>query len=579
MISNPKNNIPLGTLKKKKKKKLTTTSVITIISMVVVVRISMISNSIRTVQGFISHDYGGKIRTSIIRSVSSSSSPSQFFRSQSQTIMSATAKEDTTTTGTGTVNHDDTNKTTTTDDDDDAAAAASLHESKSAKSSNESAKSSKSKLANEVLLNLITKSKIQLKQNDGLDPYQNKIHCPFVYHDGYSNVKDWPEKHTFPMMKFERLANALLTTTPEVTAVASGAAITSTNTNYQPQQQPLVRSRNDFFSPPDFVDLPINDWLDILYDTNTNNTNSNTDESTTTTIINNNNNKKKNDDSNSLLFGYRFLNGDLTKEEERQIGFREQTSKQGLIERTFLEIGGTIVTSQLAIQYGLAANLAGGTHHAHPTGGAGYTILNDLAITSKILSLATCSSSNSSSISTSTSTNNIDYTNIKRILVIDCDVHQGDGTAQYSTLWKKDNDEQFLFTLSMHAESNYPFIKHNSTYDIGLKDGCNDENYLQKLKICVDSAIQDIQPDLILYDAGVDVYINDTLGRLNITSEGIRLRDRYVINKCVSCNIPIACVIGGGYDKDINALGRRHAILHEECAYVWQKYKLWNRKR
>ena len=131
----------------------------------------------------------------------------------------------------------------------------------------------------------------------------------------------------------------------------------------------------------------------------------------------------------------------------------------------------------------------------------------------------------------------------------------------------------------MHAESNYPFIKHNSTYDIGLKDGCNDETYLQELKICVDSAIQDIQPDLILYDAGVDVYIDDTLGRLNVTSEGIRLRDRYVINKCVSLNIPIACIIGGGYDKDLNALGRRHAILHEECATVWQKYKLWNRKR
>lgn len=174
--------------------------------------------------------------------------------------------------------------------------------------------------------------------------------------------------------------------------------------------------------------------------------------------------------------------------------------------------------------------------------------------------------------------NDTDYTDIddvKRVLVIDCDVHQGDGTAQYSTSWKEEN---FLFTVSIHCESNYPFQKCNSTYDIGLSDHCNDDEYLKQLKYIVNRAIDEIKPNLILYDAGVDVYKYDTLGRIDLSEEyGIRLRDRFVLDKCVSLGIPIAAVVGGGYDKDVDALGRRHAILHEECAYIWRKYELWKK--
>jgi len=439
------------------------------------------------------------------------------------------------------------------------------------------------------LKNLIATSTSQYK---GIDPLSNKMHCPFVYHDGYSAVPDWPSKHTFPMMKFEKIANALLTTPTPIISSSS----TSTSTRI-----PLVRSRNDFFSPPNFSELPIEDWLDILYNNDINiekstSDDGNRDDDNDDDTRDNNESIDNHGNNNSNNFGYRFLRGELTEEECRKIGFREQTHKTGLIERTFLEIAGTILTAQLALKYGIAANLAGGTHHAHPTGGAGYTILNDLAITSKLLTMAAKAKikktvNTTTVIAPNNSMNSIiakfneddkksdtDYTDIddvKRVLVIDCDVHQGDGTAQYSTSWK---EEGFLFTVSIHCESNYPFQKCNSTYDIGLSDHCNDDEYLKQLKYIVNHAIDEIKPNLILYDAGVDVYKYDKLGRIDLSEEyGIRLRDRFVLDKSVSLGIPIAAVVGGGYDKDIDALARRHAILHEECAYIWRKYKLWKK--
>jgi acetoin utilization deacetylase AcuC-like enzyme len=162
--------------------------------------------------------------------------------------------------------------------------------------------------------------------------------------------------------------------------------------------------------------------------------------------------------------------------------------------------------------------------------------------------------------------------NVNRVLVIDCDVHQGDGTASFDLF---PNEEKNMFTLSIHCESNYPRYKANSTYDIGLSDDMGDSEYLKILQESVNKAIRDIQPDFVFYDAGVDVYQHDVLGRLNISENGIRQRDRWVIEKCVKSGIPVVGVIGGGYDKDLVALGRRHAILHEEAAYVWRKYKMW----
>lgn len=166
---------------------------------------------------------------------------------------------------------------------------------------------------------------------------------------------------------------------------------------------------------------------------------------------------------------------------------------------------------------------------------------------------------------------------MERVLVIDCDVHQGDGTAKCM----RDIDCQLsnkLFTLSLHCDSNYPHPKAQSTYDVGLPDQMKDEEYLDILKASVVKAVEEIQPDLILYDAGVDIYQHDKLGRLKISEEGIRQRDAFVVEYCaVQMEIPVAAVIGGGYDKDVEALARRHAMVHEECSRVWRDHRLWER--
>lgn len=342
----------------------------------------------------------------------------------------------------------------------------------------------------------------------GLDPALNRFHAPLVYHENYS-FSGWPEDHTFPMDKFARIAHSL-------THTYKGTHPDS------PLPRPLVRDSCHFFRPLDHQQvLRDKDWLT----------------------------KGPIDPS----FVKRFVQGQLSKDESRHIGFREQTSRPELIERTILEVAGTVLTCQLALHFGIAANVAGGTHHAHPTGGAGYTILNDLAVASHVL-LTTESH------------------RIQRVLVVDCDVHQGDGTAKFgATEMLKDK----LFTLSLHCASNYPRLKAHSTVDVGLPDGIGDDEYLQALEDSLTQSLDQVEPDFVIYDAGVDVYQHDRLGRLNVSEAGIRKRDRYVLDLCVAKSIPVAGVVGGGYDRDVDALARRHAIVHEECAHVWRKYKLW----
>lgn len=346
----------------------------------------------------------------------------------------------------------------------------------------------------------------------GLDPALNRFHAPIVHHEEYS-FDDWPPNHTFPMDKFQKTAEALLTTSAKTHPAASRLP------------RPLVRRPEDFFRPLDRDEIPMDDWF------------------------------AQPKGPICAKFLNDFLQGRLTNEQARYIGFREQVYRPELIRRTVLEVAGTLLTAQLAVRYGIASNVAGGTHHATPTHGAGYTILNDLAVTAKY-------------VTSPERTHN----NIQRVLVIDADVHQGDGTAQFG-----DFGNHRLSTLSIHCASNYPRLKANSTYDVGLRDGCGDDEYMDILQSSVNRALQEVQPDLVLYDAGVDVYIHDKLGRLDLSEEGIRRRDRWVLERCVTAGIPVAAVVGGGYDKDVEALGRRHAIVHEECAFVWRKYNLWKR--
>lgn len=354
----------------------------------------------------------------------------------------------------------------------------------------------------------------------GFDPTQNQRHCPLVFHEDYS-FADWPEEHTFPMDKFARLGRALM---------ATKTSTISTEPRTSSSSSTLVEDEMDFFRPLDYNDSTwpvLQSWLCGPLDRG---------------------------------FVDRFRRGQLTKEEARRIGFREQIHRPELIRRTILEVAGTVLTAQLACHYGIAANLAGGTHHAYHDMGAGYTILNDLAVTANYLT-----SPELSSLS-------LPYP-IHRVLVIDCDVHQGDGTAKCMDYVGRDK----LFTLSLHCASNYPHPKAYSTFDIGLPDNMKDEEYLEVLERSVNRAIKDIEPDFVLYDAGVDVYQHDKLGRLQITEDGIRKRDSFVVNRCVDLAIPVAAVIGGGYDTDVDALARRHGIVHEECSRIWRDRTMWRK--
>lgn len=231
-----------------------------------------------------------------------------------------------------------------------------------------------------------------------------------------------------------------------------------------------------------------------------------------------------------------FANGDLDPKAIRRIGLPWSDS---LVERTFRAVGGTILTARLALKEGIACNSAGGTHHAHPAFGAGFCILNDLAVTARLL---------------------LEEGSVERVLIVDLDVHQGDGTAVALA------DRPELFTFSMHCGSNFPFRKAQSDLDLALPDHLDDEGYLGILSSYLPELLDEIVPDILLYDAGVDVYGGDRLGRLDLTREGIARRDRYVIKEALAREISVATVIGGGYDRDLRELSDRHATVHRAAA-------------
>lgn len=238
----------------------------------------------------------------------------------------------------------------------------------------------------------------------------------------------------------------------------------------------------------------------------------------------------------------RFITGTQAPAELRRMGL---PWSQPLVARTLISPNGTFLTALLALDRGMACHLAGGTHHAHFDFASGFCIFNDLAVAAKAL---------------------IAQGKVRRVLIVDCDVHQGDGTAAILA------DDAAIFTFSLHCEKNFPVRKASSDLDIGLAPNTGDAVYLETLENHLDAVLQQFQPDFIFYDAGVDVYEHDPLGLLNITLEGIRERDRLVLEKCARRNIPVATVIGGGYYDALSgradaslALARRHAIVVEEA--------------
>ena len=226
-------------------------------------------------------------------------------------------------------------------------------------------------------------------------------------------------------------------------------------------------------------------------------------------------------------------NGTLSEKEIRRLGFKWS---EILSNRSFLAVNGTLLTCKEALRNNIACHLAGGTHHAHKSFGSGYCVFNDIAYSSRKL---------------------IKENYVKKILIIDLDVHQGDGTA---AILSKDKE---IFTCSIHCKNNFPFRKSKSDLDVELDNGLNDHQYLDILKQTLKKCMDNINPDILIYDAGVDVHKNDKLGNLNLTSKGILERDKMVLSFFKNKFIPIATVIGGGYSDNNIELAKRHSIIFQ----------------
>jgi acetoin utilization deacetylase AcuC-like enzyme len=210
-----------------------------------------------------------------------------------------------------------------------------------------------------------------------------------------------------------------------------------------------------------------------------------------------------------------------------------------LMARTVTAPQGTLRTAQLALEHGLACHLAGGTHHAHHDFGSGFCMVNDLAFTAQTL---------------------IASGEVTNVLIFDLDVHQGDGTAAIL------EHQPYAYTCSIHCEKNFPFRKSPSDLDIGLANNMQDDEYLSIVDDTLSFLLNQLNPDIVLYDAGVDVWQEDGLGKLDISWQGIEKRDHLVFKRCLAHNTPVASVIGGGYDRDHLRLAKRHAIVIEQAA-------------
>ena len=239
--------------------------------------------------------------------------------------------------------------------------------------------------------------------------------------------------------------------------------------------------------------------------------------------------------SHSLEYINQIKNKTLDIKSQKKIGFPINDS---VVRRSFVATGGTVLASKLAINYGIACNTAGGSHHANFDGGAGYCVFNDVAVAAQYL---------------------LNRGLANRILIVDLDVHQGNGN---SDIFK---DNKNVFTFSMHSKSNYPAKKSESDLDVELKDNTEDKEYLDILKFNLVN-LNDENFDFIFYIAGVDVHHEDRLGKLKLTDQGIKLRDNIVIDNFFSKRIPICGVLGGGYNKDFNKLIELHSSLHKTCA-------------
>ncbi len=235
-----------------------------------------------------------------------------------------------------------------------------------------------------------------------------------------------------------------------------------------------------------------------------------------------------------------MFDGTLTEPEARRLGFPWSV---GLLERSRAAVGGTLQAARHAFAHGVSGNLAGGTHHGFPDHGEGYCVFNDIAVAIRALQAER---------------------RIQRAVVVDLDVHQGNGTAAVFA------GDDSVFTFSMHGENNFPFRKQPSRLDVGLPDGTGDEGFLDALSTHLPGVLDAAGADLLFYQAGVDPLAEDSLGRLSLTHAGLRERDRRVLQAAWSRSLPVVLTLGGGYAKPLSATVDAHVGTYEVAQAVFR---------
>ncbi len=295
-----------------------------------------------------------------------------------------------------------------------------------------------------------------------------------AYHPIYNHPL--PERHRFPMLKYELLPEQLL---------LEGTCTTA-----------------NFFEP----EIPNDKYIVAVHDPE---------------------------------YFYDLLNIKIPPREARKIGF---PLSESLIERERIIADGTMKASDFALVYGVAMNIAGGTHHAYSNRGEAFCMLNDQAISARYLQ---------------------SQGSAKKILIVDLDVHQGNGTAEIF------QNDASVFTFSMHGASNYPFKKEKSDLDISLEKGTDDNRYLSILQEMLPKIIHNHKPDFIFYLCGVDVISTDKLGTLGLSIQGCKQRDEFVLETCHQLQIPLQCSMGGGYSPDIKTIVEAHANTYRTAKNIF----------
>jgi acetoin utilization deacetylase AcuC-like enzyme len=243
----------------------------------------------------------------------------------------------------------------------------------------------------------------------------------------------------------------------------------------------------------------------------------------------------------------RFFQGKLTEKEMRRIGL---PWSEAYAERVRRSAGGTLAACRAAVIHGLSVHLSGGTHHAGYDHGEGFCVFNDAVVAARALQ---------------------QETNVRRVCIIDCDVHQGNGTASIT------KDDPTIFTFSIHGQKNFPFRKSPSDIDIGLPDGTGDGVYLEMLEEGVMRALALSNPDFVIYLAGADAHEGDKLGRLSVTKTGLEQRDRFVLETILEQRVPTAVIMGGGYGRDLNDTVAVQANTVRICAELFPRFNALTR--